>query len=437
MPSNKTHISKGTITLAHLAWIAMFCGIMLWGFGSVKAGEIGNTKNWYRIGLVIFAGIAGTTAFLRAGNRVLNYIPGPLILLFIYGIVALLSSILVPEHAFYAMWKALEIIICLIITAAILGHKSSQPSVHRSYKIIVTIFTIMLIVYWVEGALMPSKAFLPSRGIIPYTFFGYLPYYNGNSLAFLSAFLSVVTIANITRSRSAARKLLLSLFLLACIATLIMGQSRTSLVGFIFASMCFFFFDRRYTTLALLTSVSFILLIIGGLSGLFEDYFMRGQSQELFTSLSGRTHGWQAAWELFKQSPLVGHGFAAAARIKILGTAGASTMHGSVFDVIVGTGLFGLIPWLSAVILTFVAILRLRKSKHPWFQSMIGRSVHAEMIAVLALLLIRSLTSSALAFHDHGFMLFLSLVAYTQCMTRETKKHRASLRQQHEKTPTQ
>jgi dTDP-4-dehydrorhamnose 3,5-epimerase len=29
------------------------------------------------------------------------------------------------------------------------------------------------------------------------------------------------------------------------------------------------------------------------------------------TSLSGRTHGWSAAWDLFQQSPWFGHGFAA------------------------------------------------------------------------------------------------------------------------------
>ena len=424
MASGKQPTLSSPITLAHIAWIAMFCGIMLWGFGGVKSGELGNTGNWYRMGLVFFAGIAGTAAFMRTGARIFKQPSGPLILLFTYGSVALFSSMLVPAHAFYVMWKGLEILICVIIIAAILGHGDARSSAYRAYTIIITIFSLMLLAYWIEGALMPSKVFLPSRGVIPFTFSGYLPVYNGNTLAFLCAFLSVVTLANITRCTRASRRFFLITFLLVCLASLIITQSRTSLVGFIVASALFLFFDRRYTLFALAILISFLLLIVGGLSGAFEEYFTRGQSDELFTSLSGRTHAWGAAWELFKQSPLVGHGFAAAARVKILGMSGASTLHGSIFDVIVGTGILGLLPWSAAIIWTTIRILRLGKSNHPWFHTRIGRSVHAEMVAILVLVLIRSTTSSGLAMHEHTFMLFLALVAYTQAMTHTVNLHK-------------
>jgi O-antigen ligase len=146
-------------------------------------------------------------------------------------------------------------------------------------------------------------------------------------------------------------------------------------------------------------------------SDVAEQYIIRGQPKELFSSLSGRTVGWMAAWELFQESPIFGHGFVAAARAQILGTGGASTLHGSIFEVLVGVGLLGLIPWALAVLWTCLRVVGLtfRGDKRGLSRDSGG---DAEMLGLLALILVRSLTSSDLAMHDHAFMLFLSVLAY-------------------------
>ncbi len=411
---------------AHLAWVAMFLSVLIWGFGTaeVRPGQLGNTGNWYRIGLVLLAAAVGSLVLLKNSNRILSAFPGPLFLLLIYGLLAIISSQYIPAYSFYSMWKAFEVIVDVIVIAAILSEAKAQNASILAYRIILFFFTALLVVYWVEALAMPSKAFIPSRGIIPFTMQGVLPVCNGNGLAFISALVAFAAICRVLRPGKTHQKIFLGVFLIGAMITMIVAQSRTSLVGFAAALIVYLFLGKRHGWLLLVAVVSAVALLSTSLTGTAEQYLMRGQSTELFTSLSGRTQGWKAAWTLFQQSPIFGLGFAAASRVMILGTAGASTLHGSVFDVLVGVGLLGLIPWAVAIIWISIRLLRLSYSRNPWFRTPSGRSIQAEMVGVLVLLLIRSSTSSGLAMHEHSLMLLFALAAYTASMTRAARKVR-------------
>lgn len=106
------------------------------------------------------------------------------------------------------------------------------------------------------------------------------------------------------------------------------------------------------------------------------------------------------------------------ARAYILGEGGASSLHGALFEVIVGTGMLGFIPWAGAIVWTSIRLHGLRASGHPRFDDPIGRSIQAEMLGVAALITVRASTSSGLALHQDNFMLFLTLLAYTETMRR-------------------
>ena len=127
---------------------------------------------------------------------------------------------------------------------------------------------------------------------------------------------------------------------------------------------------------------------------------------------------------MFQESPYFGHGFAAAARTEILGlkAGSASTLHGALFDVIVGVGLAGLIPWLIGIGLTMATMFFLSSSMKKYSITRAERSMYAEFSAIAILIAIRSSTSSGLAMHDHVLMLLLSLAAYAYTMRRSLKE---------------
>ena len=403
---------KSKLKLAHFAYICMFIAILIWGVGldSHSANKLGNTGNWYRMGLVFLASLLGLMALGRNATTAFRNTPTSIWFLLFYGVVAFFSSQIIPEHAFYVMWKAIEVILDVLIMIAIIGNKRSMDAVWQAHRIIFFLFLFLLVCAWVGAVVKPSLAFVPSRGVIPFTIQGAYPAQNGNSLAFVSAFIVFASVCRIFREKK--RRAFYYILILPAFLTLILGQSRTSLVALFVALIVFFYFDKHKKLLFWAGLVGSPIIIYSGFTTLFSDYFMRSQSKELFMSMSGRTHGWQAAWHSFLDNPVLGSGFAAAARTEILGVSGASTLHGAIFDVIVGVGLVGLIPWLSAILIGVFGIYRLRKFKHPWMEKGVGRNIHAEMLGLFVLVGIRSGTSSGASMHENTFMLLLIILAY-------------------------
>jgi O-antigen ligase len=416
---------KARIRWAHVAWITMFCSILIWGRGELQVGTLGNTGNWYRISLVLFSATVGIFVLLRNAGRLLQAFSGPIILFLVYGLAAILSSLYIPQYSYYSMWKALEVIVDVILIVAILSYRAPLGEAILAYKIIIAFFAIKIVLYWVEAMIMPSQAMLRSPGYIPFQLHGVLPVQNPNGVGFLG---STVTFASICCLMGEGRRTvkLMAFFLLGpALAALIFSQSRTGLIELPVALCVYLFFERRYKSLLTIGVILAISLAFTDLVSFAEVFFRRGQNPQLFASLSGRTIGWRAAWASFQESPILGHGFAAAARAQILGTTGASTLHGTVFDVLVGVGLVGLIPWALGIIWTSARLLRLRSNRHPWFRTRQGRGLHSEMLGMLSLILVRSVTASALAMHEHGFMLFLAVLAYASATLHATSRRAA------------
>ncbi len=408
----------------YYAWVAMIFSIIIWfKFGTTSSsGELGNTSNYYRIILVLFAGVFAAHNILKNSHRIKKALILPIILLLLYGFVALLSSLLVPKNSFYTMWKSIEIIIDVMAIIGIIAYTQSINGPLNAFKWLMAYNTMML-AFIVGGALVdPTEAFRPSRGIIPYFLQGAFPVSNPNSVGFISVQLVIHNIAIYCRTDSTKQKLIASIIAITSFVTLILAQSRTSTAGLVAGLILYLYLDNKkgYATAAIIGGAVIMLFTSG--SEIVTSYLQRGQSEELVTSLSGRTHGWSAAWEMFKQSPWVGHGFAAAARTEILGAHGASTLHGALFDVMVGTGLAGLLPWSLAILITLktMAILTIKLSK--WAKTRYQRSIHAEFAAMTAILVIRSATSSGTAMHEHAFMLLLCIIAYSSMVKREIAK---------------
>jgi O-antigen ligase len=417
-----TLATRARFGAGHVAWLAMACSILIWGTSELRTGELGNTGNWYRITLVLFAAAVCAFGLLKNAGRLSQGFTGPLLLLLAYGVIGLISALYIPRYSLYSMWKASELVIDVLAIVVVLSGPQPNGAARIVYKVMIALFGILLVVYSIEALIVPGEAVVPSRGLIPFTLQGVMPVMNGNALAFISAVVAFVAWCRVLK-RGTRRLAWLALLVLA-VAMLILAQSRTSLIGLVIAVGVQLFFERRFALLALAAVLAAVVAASADIANVTEQYLVRGQSQELFSSLSGRTLAWQAAWNAFQESPVLGHGFAAAARAQILGFTGASTLHGAVFDVLVGVGLLGFIPWATAICWTSFLLVRLGVAvwrRHT--NETIDRGAVAEMLGMLALIFVRSTTSSGLALHEHEFMMFLTVLAF--CATAKQIQTRA------------
>jgi O-antigen ligase len=403
------------LNLALVAWVAMFFSILIWTQppeGS-SAQQLGDSSNYYRIVLILFAGAASVWTLLRNSPRLLQAFPAPILLLLFYAVVAMFSSAYVPQYAFYSMWKGFEVAVDVLCMAAILSYPQPQQSARIAYRVLASLYGLLVIVYLAEAIVMPERALQPTRGYISIYLMGALPVAPQNAVAFLSAVAAFAAFCRLTRPMRFVVRCGYALMLCLALVTLVFAQSRTSVVALFAAIAGYLLFARRWLSFAGLLGLLAMGAFYSQLSDVSMKYMLRGQDAELVTSLSGRTEGWEAAWAAFLESPIVGHGFAAFARANILGINGLSSLHGAVFDVIVGTGLLGLLPWLGAMLWTTAVLLVLPLGGDPWFRTREGRSMQAEMVGVVALIAVRASTSSGLAMHEDNFMLMLTLVGYT------------------------
>ncbi len=73
-------------------------------------------------------------------------------------------------------------------------------------------------------------------------------------------------------------------------------------------------------------------------------YIKRGQSHQQLSGLSGRAEMWNAVWEQFENSPLIGHGYFVTSengRLDVWDGPSNHTAHNLVLQVLVSTGLLG------------------------------------------------------------------------------------------------
>lgn len=72
------------------------------------------------------------------------------------------------------------------------------------------------------------------------------------------------------------------------------------------------------------------------------EYMARGQDEEQFASMSGRTHMWEAALDAWQQSPLLGHGyFVGHKNVQISNGKFLETVDSTYIETLVNLGIVG------------------------------------------------------------------------------------------------
>lgn len=393
------------IKLEHWAWIFLFFNLvrLLPRGADVTALDPHST---YRILLVVGASIFVTLSLVTNNRSFLFFARAPLAFLFIFSLTAVASA-LSASVAFYSLWKAIEILVFTGTIAALLGMPNSKTAVSKAYQITIVLMGVLCFTPWLSAIFAPGVALIPQSGLLPFMLSGIIPSLNPNTVGFMSSITALALTARFLRYKE--KKVIYGLLLFLAIVTLFFSNSRTGLTAYVLGLVAFSIVDKRKNIAISVLLIGMVLVMVGPVRDVAVKYLQRGQHIESIKTMSGRTNTWRVAYEYFLKSPYVGHGYAAAGRFDVLGNR-SSHLHGTIFEVMVGLGLMGLVPWLLWIIFTGILMFKAWRNVRQGYPDY-NRSVVAEWAGLFVILIIRSSTSSGLYAHNVETMLFGIIMA--------------------------
>jgi O-antigen ligase len=316
----------------------------------------------------------------------------------------------------WTLYRSLEYLVDVVLLATILTTFASAESYKSLFDWTWTLDGLLLVSVWLGAWLWPSEALQPLPGLIGVQLRGVAPQISDNSVGTLAAILSLVALSRLlNRAPGRAGRAFYAVLFALGLVTMALAQARSAILGFLIGLALLLYFSRRIGLIAFIAVAAVLLYAFTSANVLTEQYMRRGQSADLFNSLSGRTDWWKSGWHEFVKSPWAGMG-AYTARFTVLAKVGnrdASTVHNTYLETLLGVGIIGLIPVLAVFVWTWRLLIR--KLRDP-FCSLVGRQLAIEALAVLAVITCRSFFSTPLIIHPD--LDSLAVVGYAMLLGR-------------------
>lgn len=365
--------------------------------------------------LVLFAVVPISAVMIfqhRSGGLALSW-SGPCRLLLLYGIVALICTIFSPIP-WYAFYRGLAFVAVLLAADAVLG----GPNAHERAKNLM-ILTYIIVGLFVMGIVIVGRSVIFSGELTSGPrLYHEIPTVAGMDMSRNSgvtrwaAVPGLVAFARLWYGRRWSRYVWFGLFCF-CTFIIISMQSRGGLFGYV-ASLALIVLLQRGGTRVLLFTTGLLIVAVLIEASLLEvvwEYLRRGQEKEQFLSLTGRTRDWATAWEIIKQSPLLGHGnWTDRAFI-------GQHVHNAFIQAVLYAGLIGFIPYLASWVVGWRLFLRLWKVSYQIPNE--HRQLLLEAGAILAFFTVRSIPETTSASHSIDLMAMVPALAYIEIMARK------------------
>jgi O-antigen ligase len=264
-------------------------------------------------------------------------------------------------------------------------------------------------------------------GVLGFSIKSAMPGISANSVGQLAAVLGTVAVARLLLRPSS--RIVFAPVLVLCLATLVLTQSRSPVLGFLVGIAVVLVASRRFGILAFLgTLLSSVMLAASAYNEtIYEtiyEYMRRGQNEQDVASLTGRLDLWLPSLQAVRDSWLGGYGANAGGRYIIQTDVGrmesASTVHSTYIETLLDTGVVGLVILLVGLgaVLFFLLNVRPHVTGSP-----IGRLLWLESLGVFAVLSVRSVfavTSFVWSFQvlTFGLVLIFITVARRQIVQR-------------------
>ncbi len=404
-----------------IAWTFLFVGLGVFFLRTSNVTGVGamDASAWYQVACVALGSLIVFILAIRK-NTITHIAHAPVFLLFVYALLAVISASYSPTPALTFYKGSLLLLDVFIMCVALVYLREPFNST------VLLDLTFLLVGFFVAGALFgaitnPATAFLQSDGALGLMLQGTYPYMNPNELGFLSAVVAIVGYRRFFDANKLTTRFYWGSLFIISLTTLFLAQARTSLVGMLIGVALISYGIKKLRAVAV-----FVTLVMLGLLGYdvldsqpadwkenVQEYAQRGQSEGGFQSLVGRYERWVTAGSaMFDDSPILGHGFDAGVRYGANEFGLSHThMHNAHVQIIANSGLAGYIPWLLMVmIVTWRVVHRLLARSWPAVNE--SDRYHIEITAILALILLRTITGQVLVTHQWSLMIFIGIVVF-------------------------
>ena len=349
---------------------------------------------------------------------------GPLVMfrgilgvLSLFALLRLVSTLWSP-NPLWTLYRSLEYIVIVALTAYTAATLRTIEALRKWVNWVWLWYGLLMVSAWIGAIVAPEKALRPVPGaLLPVQLFGVFPPIDPNSVATIGAFLALVVINRWIESGNAIRWMPL---IVISLATMILAQGRSALVGFLFGLLLVLVLHRR------INIPSFLILSTPLLLGeYFWEFFRRGQSPEIFNSFSGRKFWWEFAWEHYiSKSPWIGYGAFAGQRFLVVRDLVEEKLAGGILSALLNTwidaateiGLPGVLLLFLVVIMTWWTLV-----KRAWHGLGLERTLCAEVAGIFAVITVRSFfTSNILHHNDFAFFVTIGIAFALSYKTKVT-----------------
>jgi O-antigen ligase len=403
----------------HLFSIPAILWLMLWFSINSDPGaidkepqdlmELLNAIRAYFQYFVVLIGLVYLIILHKSGN----ILSGPVRMWLIYGLIGLLATFMSPEpmDAFY--WA----VAYLSVFLAMYAFMSTDSLIDTAEKLnhfnwIVTTLFLLALVFFARDLLLPIIIDQKSA----YGYFGEaqmqaiaMPMSRSSGMARFAAVPALIAFVMLWHSRGIKRLPWIALFI-PSIYLIYLMQSRGAIFAMAFAmSFILLFQGKRSRILGIALISLFGLMLLTDILPVepvndIKDYIYRGQSEEDFRSMTGRTRAWNNGIETGLESPLLGWGFQAD-RFLI-----KDHVHNTYLYAFMTAGFPGLIAFVAGLVWAwalFIKIIWKHKIDNPERKLFL-----IQASGILAFFTVRSIPEVCGAYFAVDYMIMLPILAY-------------------------
>lgn len=259
----------------------------------------------------------------------------------VYGAVAALSTVysLGPVQS---AGKAFELLTAVGILWAIRGTSRAGPEIRRTVHLVFALEAALVLAALAGFFLLPGTfTELQGRAAFAFRETAIAPFLTGTALGLSSAMVTVYGAALALTAPDRRVQARWGALALAGAAMVVLASTRQGLLVIGLGLLILLVITYRHHVVLWSAAAVGAVLVWGRP---VVERLARGQTGDVLAELSGRTPRWEQGIDVFLEQPLQGVGYT----MGRLAT-GTGPLHSGYFEVAVGLGLLGLVPFLYAV----------------------------------------------------------------------------------------